>query len=96
MKLIPCPLNGLRNVDEFAYGGDVLEMPAAGALDDAWTDYIFTRENKAGSVREWWFHVPTSYWFILERDTLTDTVIRSYPADQVFSRRIEFPPRSES
>ncbi|MEY2854751.1 MAG: Sarcosine oxidase, delta subunit family, partial [Pseudomonadota bacterium] len=23
MKLIPCPLNGLRPVDEFVYGGEV-------------------------------------------------------------------------
>jgi sarcosine oxidase subunit delta len=93
VKLIPCPLNGLRNVNEFACGGEVIEMPAPDAPDTAWIDYIFMRENKAGVVREWWFHIPTSYWFIVERDTVSDTILASYPADKIFNRRVDFLPR---
>ena len=96
MKLIPCPLNGLRNSDEFACGGEVVAMPPPDASDAAWIDYIFMRDNKAGLVREWWFHIPTSYWFILERDTVTDTIVRSYPADKVFDRRVDFPRQGEA
>ncbi len=90
MKLIPCPLNGPRNVSEFAYGGEVMTMPAPDAPEAAWHDYIFNRANAAGVVREWWLHIPTSYWFILERDTVTDAVIRSYRPDELFSARVEF------
>ena len=82
MKLIPCPLNGWRNADEFAYGGEVGTMPAPDATDEAWIHYIFARKNPAGLVREWWYHIPTSYWFILERDTVSDAIVRSYSVDQ--------------
>lgn len=82
MKLIPCPLNGLRNADEFAYGGEVGAIPAPDASDEAWIQYIFARKNPAGLVREWWYHVPSSFWFILERDTVTDTVSRSYTVEE--------------
>ncbi len=83
MKLIPCPLNGPRNADEFVCGGEVIDMPAPDASDAAWTRYIFSRENSAGLVREWWYHVPSSFWFILERDAVTDEAIRSYTVDEL-------------
>jgi len=82
MKLIPCPLNGLRNVDEFAYGGEVSAVPAPDASDESWIQYIFARRNPAGFAREWWFHVPSAFWFILERDTVTGAVLRSYTVEQ--------------
>jgi sarcosine oxidase subunit delta len=28
--------------------------------------------------KEWWCHTPSGVWFIAERDTTTDTVLRSY------------------
>jgi sarcosine oxidase subunit delta len=82
MKLIPCPLNGWRNADEFVCGGELTALPAPDASDEAWVGYIFNRSNPAGLVREWWYHVPTSYWFILERDTLTDAILRSCTVEQ--------------
>ena len=27
MKIMPCPLNGPRNISEFVCGGEVLDMP---------------------------------------------------------------------
>lgn len=83
MKLMPCPLNGLRNISEFAYGGEVHAMPPAGADDAAWADYLFNRDNGAGIVREWWCHLATSYWFIAERDTVRDEIVRTYPASDL-------------
>ena len=87
MKIMPCPLTGPRNISEFAYGGEVVEMPDADQASAAeWADFVFLHENAAGVVREWWCHVPTAYWFIAERDTISDTIIRTYPASEAVGR----------
>jgi sarcosine oxidase subunit delta len=91
VKLLTCPLNGPRNISEFSYGGDVEEMPdPQTASTDQWVDYVFMHENPAGVVREWWCHTATAYWFIAERNTVTDEIIRTYPAMELFANRIEF------
>ncbi len=90
MKILNCPLNGPRNISEFACGGEVTEMPAADAGVREWADYVFIEKNTRGLVREWWIHLPSSYWFIAERDTVTNEVIRTCAADQVFTERVEF------
>ncbi len=85
MKIMHCPLNGPRNISEFTYGGEVSAMPEPQrCTDEKWADYIFLRENRAGRVREWWYHNATSYWFIAERDTVTDDIVRTYPASELF------------
>ena len=90
MKILRCPLNGPRNVSEFACGGEVKAMPdpAAGAAE--WADHVFIEDNRRGVVREWWLHVATDYWFIAERDTATDEIVRTYPASEVFAERVSF------
>lgn len=81
MKLIPCPLNGPRPADEFAYGGEVRVMPDPATSDDAaWSRHVFHRSGVPGVKREWWYHVPSGYWFMLDRDTVTDEVLGSWPA----------------
>lgn len=91
MKIMPCPLNGPRNISEFTYGGEVSAMPdPAGCSAEQWADYIFMSDNTAGVVREWWLHNATSYWFIAERNTATDEILRTYPARELFKKRIEF------
>jgi sarcosine oxidase subunit delta len=91
MKLMPCPLNGPRSISEFACAGEVSE-PRDPALcgDDAWAYHVIFSNNSAGVVREWWFHVPTSYWFIAERDTVTDEILKTYPAGEVFKERFDY------
>ena len=85
MKLMPCPLNGLRNIAEFVYGGPAGPLPDPAAMSDAaWADHVFMQANPAGLAREWWCHVPSAYWFIAERNTLTDEIVRTYPADELF------------
>ena len=37
---------------------------------------MFLENNAAGVIREWWCHVPTTYWFIAERNTVTDEIIQ--------------------
>lgn len=81
MKLMPCPLNGPRNITEFACHGPVKKRPDPDAPAEAWADYAFLEDNIAGPVVEWWFHVPTAYWFIAERNTLTDEIVRTWTVD---------------
>lgn len=79
-----CPLNGPRNISEFIYGGDVKIMPNPVAGSDyEWAEYLFIEDNLKGIVREWWMHVPTSYWFIVERNTETDEIIKTLPPEKL-------------
>ncbi len=87
MKVMRCPLNGERNISEFTCLGEVTGTPAPdGASDADWTSYLWNSNNTAGVVREWWCHVPTSFWFIAERNTVTDEILRTYTAAELFAK----------
>jgi len=87
MKIMDCPLNGPRNISEFACRGEVKTMPDPDkASDRDWADYLFMQTNAAGVVREWWIHLPSSYWFIAERDTRTGEIVKTFPPDELFKR----------
>ena len=93
MKIMPCPLNGPRNVQEFICAGPVEPHPDPNRCsDEEWTEFVWMEENRAGVVREWWCHVATAYWFIAERNTVTDEILATYPASQIFSERVTFEP----
>ncbi len=88
---MPCPLNGLRNISEFSYGGEVEDMPdLKTATSQEWAKYIFYDENPRGMVKEWWCHTATSYWFIAERNTVTDEITATYDPSKVYSKRVDF------
>lgn len=73
MKLIDCPLLGLRPASEFAYGGPWRPMPDPDSVDNrAWAAWVFHRDGAPGLKRELWYHTPSGLWFMAERDTLTD------------------------
>lgn len=79
MKIMTCPVNGARAISEFAYGGPVLSMPDPQITDDAaWADYVYNRSCVPGIQQEWWCHIPSTIWFIAERDTQRDVVLRTY------------------
>ena len=79
MKLLRCPVNGVRPLQEFAFGGEVREMPEpAKATDAEWADYVFNRAGEPDIKKEWWYHLASGTWFIAERDTLKDEFIRTY------------------
>lgn len=80
MELVPCPLNGLRPQSEFVYGGEVRPPPPQGVDDAAWSAWVFHRSGVPGIKREWWYHVPSGFWFIAERDTATGRFLASWPA----------------
>ncbi len=87
MKVMTCPLNGPRNISEFLYLGELLEMPDAKACEDReWAEHVWFSENKAGVVREWWCHLPSSYWFIAERDTVSDRILKTYTVAEYFEK----------
>ena len=79
MKLLRCPVNGPRPLEEFHYGGDVREMPDPQRTGDAdWAGYVFNRRGAPGVKREWWYHLPSETWFIAERDPVADQFVRTY------------------
>tara|TARA_Y100001970_G_C14259725_1_gene878959 strand:- start:10178 stop:10546 length:369 start_codon:yes stop_codon:yes gene_type:complete len=91
MKIIECPLNGPRNAQEFVFGGDVINHPNPHLIsDDQWANYVFIEENRAGVVQEWWCHVPTAYWFIAERDTVKDEILRTFDPSEIYKERIDY------
>ena len=91
MKIMNCPLNGPRNISEFICFGEVTQMPNPQELnDEEWADYMWMSNNTAGVVHEWWCHSATSYWFIAERNTVTDEILKTYPASDVFKERVDF------
>ena len=39
---------------------------------------MFNRNGAPGVKKEWWCHTPSNTWFIAERDTEKDKVLRTY------------------
>jgi sarcosine oxidase subunit delta len=79
VKRLTCPINGPRPVSEFAYAGEVRPMPdPATCTDEQWADYVFQRSGVPGVKKEWWYHLASGVWFIAERDTVKDEVLRTY------------------
>lgn len=86
MKILNCPLNGPRNITEFTYGGEFHHMPdPKAASTKQWAEYVFFHDNSAGVVTEWWCHTATSYWFLAERNTITDEIVRTFPPSEIFA-----------
>ncbi|WP_349295197.1 sarcosine oxidase subunit delta (plasmid) [Thioclava sp. 'Guangxiensis'] len=76
--LIPHPLLGLRDAQEFTYLGDVSLMarPAPDAGEAAFAEYVFLRDNPAGVHRELWYHEQGDRsWLIVTRNTLTHEIL---------------------
>jgi sarcosine oxidase subunit delta len=91
MKLLTCPLNGPRNISEFTYGGEYHPMPDPNTADSrAWAEHVFFHDNAAGIVTEWWCHTASSFWFLAERNTISDEVVRTFEASEIFNQRIDF------
>lgn len=83
MKILTCPMNGPRNIDEFQSFGPVREMLDPATTADAdWSRHLFRAENRRGVVVEWWRHVPSNYFFLAERDLVSNEIIRTFDASQ--------------
>lgn len=78
--LIPHPLLGLRDAEEFSYLGDarLLDRPdgMAEGAPAAFHDYLHLRDNPAGIHRELWFHeYGDRSWLVVTRNTLTHEIL---------------------
>jgi heterotetrameric sarcosine oxidase delta subunit len=81
--LLTCPHCGIREVTDFAYGGEVVPRPKERPSERELNDYNYFRRNVAGVQREWWYHRSgCRTWFLAERDTRTNEVLSvSVPED---------------
>jgi heterotetrameric sarcosine oxidase delta subunit len=74
--LLACPHCGIREVTDFAFGGEVTNRPTAKPAARERNAYIYFRRNVAGVQREWWYHRSgCRSWFIAERDTRSNEVL---------------------
>lgn len=81
MILLECPNCGLRNTQEFRFGGEYNPRPAAPmeTSNATWTNYIYMRDNKVDVQEEWWYHrAGCGRWFLAERHTKTNEVKKTY------------------
>ncbi|WP_068816956.1 sarcosine oxidase subunit delta [Phormidesmis priestleyi] len=79
MKLMTCPVNGARSISEFVCAGEVRPIPDPNTTNDlAWGAFVFHCNGAAGIKQEWWCHTPSDTWFIAERNTQTDEILRTY------------------
>ncbi|GGF50473.1 sarcosine oxidase subunit delta [Azorhizobium oxalatiphilum] len=79
MKIMNCPFNGPRNSSEFTCFGPVRPPIDPDTADDAaWSRHMFQLDNTPGVIREWWRHTPSNYFFIAERNTVTDEIVATY------------------
>ena len=78
MLRIPCPHCGVRDQDEFRFGGEATVIRPAdpqSASDQAWSEYLFYRVNAMGPQLERWLHAfGCGEWFLIRRDTLTHEI----------------------
>ena len=82
MLRIPCPWCGLRDESEFRYRGDATRRrPTAEAAADAFTAYVYERDNLRGWHTEWWLHVAGCRRLLkVVRHTLTHEIRSVEPA----------------
>lgn len=76
MKILTCPLNGPRNINEFQYLGPLRDEEAENA--DQLVSRVFFPPNPAGLLVEWWRHTTSNTVFLAERNTVTDEVLRTW------------------
>jgi heterotetrameric sarcosine oxidase delta subunit len=82
--VLTCPYCGVREVTDFAFGGEVLTRPAERPSVRELATYNYIRRNVAGVQREWWYHRSgCRRWFLAERDTRTNEVSRTGPPGSV-------------
>ena len=76
MLRIQCPWCGERDEIEFRYRGDAsMVRPAGDESLEAFTAYVYERENRRGWHLEWWLHVGGCRTLLaVERHTLSHEI----------------------
>lgn len=91
MLRIRCPNCGIRDEQEFHYGGELrAEQPSSTADDAEWADYLFNRENIKGPHIERWCHsFGCGEWFYTLRNTITHELIAIFQVGEERLARLE-------
>lgn len=89
--LIPHPLLGPRDAQEFTYLGDARLMNRPKGMSEgaeaAFADYVYLRDNPAGVHKELWFHEQGDRsWLVVTRDTVTHEILGAELARDVALR----------
>jgi len=89
---ITCPCCGERDRREFTWQGDALafDRPERDAGEAAWDEYLHLRENRAGEVRELWYHDPCGAWMVVRRNNVTHAVHASALTADVARQQSKF------
>jgi heterotetrameric sarcosine oxidase delta subunit len=90
--IIPHPLLGPRDSQEFTYLGDasLIDRPdwQAERPQDLFFDYLYLRDNPAGEHRELWFHEQGDRsWLVVTRNTVTHEILKVELASDVARSR---------
>ena len=76
--VLTCPNCGVREVTDFAFGGELNPRPKEAPSLRELGRYNYFRDNVAGLQQEWWLHRSgCGEWFLAERDTRTNEVLRT-------------------
>ena len=81
---LTCPWCGERDVEEFTFGGDAAARRPEMDDDDpeAWTAYLYDRDNPRGRHLEYWHHERgCRSWLLVERDTQSHRVLSARLCD---------------
>ena len=93
MMQIPCPHCGLRDEEEFCYGGPAhVVRPAKpeDATDVEWARYQFDRPNPRGLSLERWRHTfGCRQWFNMARDTISHDILAVYAMGETAPAEIQ-------
>jgi sarcosine oxidase, subunit delta len=87
MLLIPCLYCGMERPElEFRNGGEAhiaRPLDPGGVSDDDWAGFLYVRSNPKGVMAERWRHVSgCGRFFNVLRDTVSDTILRVYKAEE--------------
>jgi sarcosine oxidase subunit delta len=75
--VLTCPHCGVREVADFAFGGELGSRPREASSLRELCEYNYFRRNVAGVQREWWYyHSGCRTWFQAERYARTNHVLR--------------------
>ena len=84
MKILTCPMNGPRNINEFQSFGPLKESPDPDTTSGQdWARHLFRANNTRGVIVEWWRHVPSNYFLLAERNATTNEVIRTFDPSEL-------------
>ena len=84
MKILTCPMNGPRNINEFQSFGPLKADPDPETTSDQdWARHLFRANNTRGVITEWWRHVPSNYFFLAERNATTNEIIRTFDPSEL-------------